>query len=70
MSLRRSEMLLIHAGIGNRGFNCYGKGMDESWINHGLASIHAYLNLQALDSSYLDLRKLRNWRHFRDSEGW
>jgi radical SAM superfamily enzyme YgiQ (UPF0313 family) len=66
MSPRRSNPLLIHAGIGDCGFNCYGKGMDESWINHGLASINAYLKLQGFDSLYLDLRQLRNWRHFRE----
>jgi len=62
----RSEILLVHAGIGSCGFNCYGKGMDESWVNHGLASIGAYLKLQAISSHYLDLRKLKNWRHFSE----
>lgn len=66
MSPKRCDTLLIHAGIGSCGFNCYGRGMDESWINHGLASIHAHLNHTAIDSTYLDLRKLRNWRHFRE----
>ena len=61
MSQKKSnEILLIHAGIGSCGFNCYGKGMDESWVNHGLASISAYLSLQSISTVYLDLRRLKN----------
>ncbi|MFC2163903.1 B12-binding domain-containing radical SAM protein [Acidobacteriota bacterium] len=66
MSPKKNEILLIHAGIGNCGFNSYGKGMDESWVNHGLACINAYLKLQAISSDYLDMRKLKNWRHFQE----
>jgi len=63
----RSDILLVHAGIGSCGFNCYGRGMDESWVNHGLASIHAFLKGQGTDSLYLDLRRLKHWRHFRET---
>ncbi|MBN1270666.1 MAG: B12-binding domain-containing radical SAM protein [Candidatus Aminicenantes bacterium] len=59
-----NKAILIHAGMGSRGFNSCGKGMDESWINHGLASIGAYLKLKGYEFRYLDLRKFKSWTQF------
>ncbi len=58
-----AKVFLVHAGIGACKFNSYGRGMDESWINHGLASIGAYLKLRSYEFVYLDLRKFKGWRH-------
>jgi radical SAM superfamily enzyme YgiQ (UPF0313 family) len=58
-----AKVHLVHAGIGTCKFNSYGRGMDESWINHGLASIGAYLKLKSYDFAYLDLRKIKGWKH-------
>lgn len=56
------DMLLIHAGIAAGGFRSYGRGMDGSWVNHGLATIGAYLTREGVDCDYLDLRSLSSWR--------
>lgn len=59
------KIILINTGISGSGFNNYKKGMDQTWINHGLASIGAYLKKSGYDFDYLDLRRLRGWSHFR-----
>lgn len=59
-----SNVILVNVGVGRIGFNSFGKGADESWVNHGIASLGAYLKMKSCEFSYLDLRKLKNWDHF------
>jgi anaerobic magnesium-protoporphyrin IX monomethyl ester cyclase len=59
-----SGVLLIHAGIESCGFNSYGKGMEGSWVNHGLAAIGARLKDKDLEFDYLDLRRFQGWDLF------
>lgn len=52
-------------GISDIGFNSYGKGMDTSWISHGLCSISAYAKSKGYPVELADLRCLKSWNDFR-----
>ena len=62
------KVLLVHASISSCGFNSYGRGdlTESSWINHGLASISAYLKAKGHKVLLLDLRLLSGWEEFKD----
>ncbi|MBU4258223.1 MAG: B12-binding domain-containing radical SAM protein [Proteobacteria bacterium] len=59
------KVTLVYPGITICGSNSYGKGMDSSWISHGLCSISAYAKNKGYDINLIDLRQLRGWHHFR-----
>ena len=59
------NVILLFPGISGCGFNSYGKKMDESWINHGLCSIAAYAKKEGFFVDLIDLRYLKNWKHFK-----
>lgn len=58
---------LVYPGVSYCGFNSFGKkGVPEaSFINHGLASIAAYLEKYQHELRYIDLRKLTGWIDFK-----
>ena len=58
------KVLLLFPGISGIGFNSYGKGMEESWISHGLCSISAFAKKEGYSVELVDLRYLKSWRHF------
>ena len=58
------KIMLLFPGISGIGFNSYGKGMEESWISHGLCSISAYAKKEGFTVELIDLRCLENWSHF------
>ena len=59
------KITLIYPGITECGFNSQ-KGNEGSWMNHGLAIISAALKNKGHEVNLIDLRRLRNWNHFRD----
>lgn len=61
------KVFLIFPGISGIGFNSYGKGMEESWISHGLCSISAYAKKEGYSADLIDLRCLKNWKHLEHS---
>ncbi|MEW5945691.1 MAG: radical SAM protein [bacterium] len=65
MSATRS-VTLVYPGISTSGFNTAHLGWAEaSWIHHGLASLSAALKRDGAGVSLLDLRRMKNWGHFR-----
>jgi len=46
------------------GWNCLGKGFEQSAINHGLSSISAVLKNWGHDCFLLDMRSLNGWEHY------
>lgn len=60
------KVILLFPGISGIGFNSYGKGMEESWISHGLCSISAYAKKEGFSVELIDLRCLKDWRHLDD----
>lgn len=56
---------MLFPGISGIGFNSYGRGMEESWISHGLCSISAYARKEGYPVELIDLRCLKNWKHFK-----
>lgn len=57
--------MLLFPGISGIGFNSYGKGMEESWMSHGLCGISAYAKKEGFPVELIDLRCLENWSHFK-----
>jgi radical SAM superfamily enzyme YgiQ (UPF0313 family) len=57
---------LIFPGITFWGFNSFGKlkTQEANFMPHGLASISAYLKSQGHEVGMIDMRKLKNWKHF------
>jgi anaerobic magnesium-protoporphyrin IX monomethyl ester cyclase len=57
---------LIFPAITFCGFNSFGrpKNQDANFMQHGLASISAYLKSQGHAVGMIDLRKLKGWDHF------
>ncbi len=55
---------MLFPGIAGKGFNCYGKGMEESWISHGLCSISASAKKKGYSVELVDLRCLKGWREY------
>ena len=58
------KVVLIYPGISGIGFNSYGRGMEESWINHGLCSISASVKKAGYSVELIDLRCLKDWQDF------
>ncbi|RPI79602.1 MAG: radical SAM protein [Desulfobacteraceae bacterium] len=59
------KTILIFPAISGVGFNSFGKGMEESWISHGLCLISAYAKKAGHDIGLFDLRRLKGWDHFK-----
>ncbi len=58
------KILLVYPGMTECGFDSYGKGMESSWLSHGLCSISAYLKNIGHTVKLLDLRRLKGWEDF------
>lgn len=56
---------LVFPGISFCGFNSFGRpgSQDGNFMQHGLASISAYLKAQGHNVGLIDLRKLEDWAH-------
>ncbi|OGL39922.1 MAG: hypothetical protein A3C43_06315 [Candidatus Schekmanbacteria bacterium RIFCSPHIGHO2_02_FULL_38_11] len=57
---------LIFPSISAVGFDSFGKGMEESWISHGLCLISAYAKKHGFNPGLIDLRRLKGWEHFAE----
>ena len=57
------KVVLIFASITECGFH-NDFTIEGTWINHGLASISAYLKQHGYYPELIDLRRLRGWRQF------
>ena len=57
---------LIFPAISGVGFDSYGKGMEESWISHGLCLISACVKKAGYDVNLIDLRRLKGWDNFEN----
>jgi radical SAM superfamily enzyme YgiQ (UPF0313 family) len=60
------KVFLLFPGISGIGFNSYGKGMEESWISHGLCSISSFVKRAGFPVELIDLRCLKGWNHLRE----
>ena len=62
------HVTLIFPGIALPGFDSFKKKptIEANFIDHGLASISASVKAQGHQVDLIDLRRLRNWDHFRD----
>ena len=59
------KVALIYPGIGGKGFDSIGQGMDSGWISHGLAILAGCAQEAGHEVTLIDLRALRDWDHFR-----
>ncbi|HOG47372.1 MAG TPA: radical SAM protein [Anaerolineae bacterium] len=59
------RVTLIYPGIGGKGFNSLGQGMDSGWIGHGLAILAACARQAGAEVDLIDLRALPDWETFR-----
>ena len=58
----------IYPTIPRCGFNSFGNpyfGMESCFIHHGLCSLSASIKQAGFPAELIDLRKMRNWGHFR-----
>ncbi len=56
---------LVYPGIGGKGFDSIGQGMDSGWISHGCAILAACAREAGHEVNLIDLRALKSWDHFR-----
>src|SRR3972149_9403140 len=63
---RKMKVELIFPSISGIGFDSFGKGMEESWISHGLCLISAYAKKHGFNPGLIDLRRLKGWEHFAE----
>ena len=59
------KVTLIYPGIGGKGFNSLGQGMDSGWIGHGLAILGPCARAAGAEVDLIDLRALPDWAAFR-----
>ena len=59
------KVSLVYPGIGGKGFDSVGQGMDSGWISHGLAILGACATKAGHEVNLVDLRALEGWDHFR-----
>lgn len=59
------KVTLIYPGIGGKGFNSLGQGMDSGWIGHGLAILGPCARRVGAEVDLIDLRALPDWDAFR-----
>ncbi|MFC1950546.1 B12-binding domain-containing radical SAM protein [Chloroflexota bacterium] len=58
----------IYPTITRCGFNSFGNpyfGMESCYVHHGLCSLSASIKQAGFFAELIDLRKMRNWGHFR-----
>ena len=62
------RVTLIFPGIALPGFDSFRKKptVEANFIDHGLASISAAAKARGHQVDLIDLRRLKNWDHFRD----
>lgn len=60
------KVKLVFPAITGVGFGSYGKGMEESWISHGLCLISACAKKEGFDVSLADLRCMEGWNDFEN----
>lgn len=60
----KTGVLFVYAGIAGQGFNSFGKGVDSSWISHGLSILSACLKKEGITVDFIDLRRLSGWKEF------
>ncbi|RMF97188.1 MAG: radical SAM protein [Candidatus Schekmanbacteria bacterium] len=58
------KVKFVFPSITGVGFGSYGKGMEESWISHGLSLISACVKKAGFDVSLADLRCMGGWKDF------
>ncbi|MDI7277602.1 MAG: radical SAM protein [Anaerolineae bacterium] len=58
------KVTLIYPGIGGKGFDSLGQGMDSGWIGHGLAILAPCLRAVGAEVDLIDLRALPGWDAF------
>jgi len=63
------RVTLVFPGIGGKGFDSIGQGMDSGWISHGLAILAASAREHGFDVDLIDLRALQGWEHFEKEVG-
>ena len=56
---------LVYPGIGGKGFDSIGQGMDSGWIGHGLGILAACARHAGHQVNLIDLRALNGWDSFR-----
>ena len=59
------KVTLIYPGIGGKGFDSLGQGMDSGWIAHGLAILAPCARQVGAEVDLIDLRALPGWEAFR-----
>ena len=59
------KVTLVYPGIGGKGFDSTGQGMDSGWISHGLGILAPCIRERGFDVDLIDLRALKGWDHFR-----
>mgnify|MGYP005835296245 CR=1 FL=1 len=59
------KLTLIYPGIGGKGFDSLGQGMDSGWIGHGLAILAPCARAAGAEVDLIDLRALSGWEAFR-----
>jgi len=59
------QVSLVYPGIGGKGFDSIGQGMDSGWIGHGLAILAPCARRAGHEVNLIDLRALKGWDSFR-----
>lgn len=59
------KITFVYPGISSKGFSNPEKGMDTSWISHGLCLLSAILKKQKWNVELIDLRLLHSWQEFK-----
>jgi len=59
------KVSVVYPGIGGKGFDSIGQGMDSGWISHGVGILIACALEAGHDANLIDLRALKGWDHFR-----
>ncbi len=58
----------VYSTIAQCGFNSFGNpyfGMESCYVHHGLCSLSASIKHAGFFAELIDLRRMRNWGHFR-----
>lgn len=60
------KIILIDTGLGEQGFDSFGKDLGNSAVSHGLCSLSAYAKSHGFkEIELIDLRSLKGWEEFR-----
>ncbi len=60
------KVKFVFPAVTGVGFGSYGKGMEESWISHGLCLLSACTKKEGFDVSLADLRCMEGWKDFEN----